>query len=65
MSRCLFSLKLALQEKFMQSSQHILQETVKGMQDELRECYVRIKDYEFKEDEWKQVKEKMDSFKVW
>ena len=58
-------LKLALQEKFMQSSQHILQETVKGMQDELRECYVRIKDYEFKEDEWKQVKEKMDSFKVW
>ena len=49
----------------MQSSQYILQETVKGMQDELRECYVRIKDYEFKEDEWKQVKEKMDSFKVW
>ena len=49
----------------MQRSQHILQETVKGMQDELRECYVRIKDYEFKEDEWKQVKEKMDSFKVW
>ena len=49
----------------MQSSQHILQETVKGMQDELKECYVRIRDYEFKEDEWKQNKGKMESFKVY
>ena len=48
----------------MQSSQHILQESVKGMRDELKECYVRIKDYEFKEDEWKQSKEKMENFKV-
>ena len=48
----------------MQSSQHILQESVKGMRDELKDCYVRIKDYEFKEDEWKQNKEKMDNFKV-
>ena len=48
----------------MQSSQHILQESVKGMRDELKDCYVRIKDYEFKEEEWKQTKEKMDNFKV-
>ena len=48
----------------MQSSQHILQESVKGMRDELKECYVRIKDYEFKEDEWKQAREKMENFKV-
>lgn len=53
-----------LQEKFMQSSMHILQETVKGMQDELKECYVRIRDYEYKEDDWKQIKEKMDSLKT-
>ena len=48
----------------MQSSQHILQESVKGMRDELKDCYVRIKDYEFKEEEWKQTKEKMENFKV-
>ena len=48
----------------MQSSQHILQESVKGMRDELKDCYVRIKDYEFKEDEWKQAREKMENFKV-
>ena len=48
----------------MQSSQHILQESVKGMRDELKDCYVRLKDYEFKEEEWKQTKEKMDNFKV-
>ena len=48
----------------MQSSMHILQETVKGMQDELKECYVRIRDYEYKEDDWKQVKDRMDSLKT-
>ena len=53
-----------LQEKFMQSSMHILQETVKGMQDELKDCYVKIRDYEYKEDDWKQVKDKMDSLKT-
>ena len=53
-----------LQEKFMQSSMHILQETVKGMQDELKDCYVRLRDYEYKEDDWKQMKEKMDSLKT-
>ena len=53
-----------LQEKFMQSSMHILQETVKGMQDELKDCYVRLRDYEYKEDDWKQMKDKMDSLKT-
>lgn len=53
-----------LQEKFMQSSMHILQETVKGMQDELKDCYVKIRDYEYKEDDWRQVKDKMDSLKT-
>ena len=48
----------------MQSSMHILQETVKGMQDELKDCYVRLRDYEYKEDDWKQMKEKMDSLKT-
>ena len=31
-----------LQEKFLQSSQHILQETVKGLQDELKSGYVKV-----------------------
>ena len=53
-----------LQEKFMQSSMHILQETVKGMQDELKDCYVKIRDYEYKEDDWRQIKDKMDSLKT-
>ena len=53
-----------LQDKFMQSSMHILQETVKGMQDELKDCYVRIKDYEYLEADWKKMKENMDSLKT-
>ena len=34
------------------------------MQDELKDCYVRIKEYEYQEADWRKIKENMDSLKT-
>jgi chromosome segregation ATPase len=40
-----------LQEKFLQSSQHILQETAKGLQDEVKAAYIKARDLELAAEE--------------
>ena len=41
----------ALQEKFLQSSQHILQETVKGLQEEVKIAITKVRELELAADE--------------
>ena len=53
-----------LQEKFLESSQHILQETVKGLQDELADSYGRVTDYQRQEEEWRQAAARAEALRA-
>lgn len=50
-----------LQDKFLQSSAHIMQEIIKGLQEELKTVLLKLKEAELVAEEWKQVREKSEN----